>query len=771
MAARAGKQFLLLCTASKLLMGAAFADDAVNPPAAPGIPGIEEITVTAEKRTENLREVPQSISVVTGTQLQQQHIDDYADLARTVPDLSFTDAGGPGLSNLEIRGISSTVGTSTVSIYLDDAPVTIRNNAFYSGQTEPLFFDIAQTEVLRGPQGTLYGASALGGTIRLVSNPVNLTDYEGNAYSELSGTEHGGINYVERAIVNVPLVPGVLGLRLGGETTEDSGFVDHATNGVIDRTGINGDHANVLKANLLYQPVSKLTIEPSVFLQRTNIDDTGLVDLATPNYTTSKEVPEGGHDSLAVAGIKASYDLDWADLTSVTNFTWREFPRDTDGTFFNSEFVGGFVDSLGLVGLNGQLDGNVLSALPGPVHNSLNTRQTTQEIRLVSKPYDPNAMLPISWIAGLYYANSLSLGTSAQYIPGFNAKFLQTYGITAESFFDTSIPNDLFFQFFNRLSDVEYAAFGEMSYHFSPALTFTAGLRYLYGRDSETDAQSGFFASVPMDNGNTKAYAATPKFSLTYDVDPDLTTYATAGKGFRLGGLNSPVPAVECAQDLAAFGLTNAPPSYQPDKLWNYEVGAKGRFLDNSLSVNVSAYDIEWDKIQLDVPLKTCGFDFTDNVGHARSLGLETEILQRLGSGFTVGVSGQYDHDTFTQNVPGLGVNVGDPVPGSPKWSIGLTGNYEFDVTSNIGGFVRTNWQFIGNSHGAIIRDNPDYDRPSYNLLGGSAGVNFGGWEVSLFVKNLLDANKIIQRPADNFVQEGYTPVPRIIGVAVSAKF
>ena len=415
MMTRHGRQLILFCTAAvcSLSHHALAQTPAADSGAQPNI-GIEEIVVTAQKRTENLKDVPQSISVFTGIQIERQHIDDYADLARTVPDLSFTNAGGPGLSNLEIRGISSTVGTSTVSIYLDDAPVTIRNNGFYAGQTEPLFFDLAQSEVLRGPQGTLYGASAMGGTIRLIGNPVNLEEYSGTAYSELSGTEHGDINYVTRGVINLPLVTDVLGLRLGGLTEQDSGFVDHAnTSGVIDRTGINGDRANVIRASLLYEPTSELTITPAVFVQRTNIYDTGLVDLSTPDYTTNKLVQEGGHDSLAVSSIKINYKFDWAELTSVSSYAWRQFPRITDGTYFNSVFVGGFVDSLGLTGLDGKYDGYKLAALPGPVDNSLNTRQGTEEIRLVSNPYDPNDAIPLTWIAGLYYSDSKFLGTSA----------------------------------------------------------------------------------------------------------------------------------------------------------------------------------------------------------------------------------------------------------------------------------------------------------------------------------------------------------------------
>ncbi|HEX4674226.1 MAG TPA: Plug domain-containing protein, partial [Steroidobacteraceae bacterium] len=166
-----------------------------------GDSGLAEVVVTAQKREENLREVPQSISVVSAAQLAEQHIESYADLATAVPGLSYSSLGGPGLSNLEIRGVSSTVGESTVSIYLDDAPITTRNNSFYAGQPEPQLFDLARTEVLRGPQGTLYGASAMGGTIKLVSNGVDLERFSGQVFQDLSGTKNGGLNYVSRGIL------------------------------------------------------------------------------------------------------------------------------------------------------------------------------------------------------------------------------------------------------------------------------------------------------------------------------------------------------------------------------------------------------------------------------------------------------------------------------------------------------------------------------------------------------------------------------------------
>jgi iron complex outermembrane receptor protein len=735
--------------------------------------GLAEVVVTAQKREENLREVPQSVSVVSGEELAEQHIQNYADLATTVAGLSYSSLGGPGLSNLEIRGINSTVGESTVSIYLDDAPITIRNNSFYAGQPEPQLFDLARAEVLRGPQGTLYGASAMGGTIKLVSNPVDLQHFSGEVFQDISGTKSGGLNYISRGLLNIPLIDGVLGVRFGVQTSRDSGYVDHVNlDGVVDRTGINAHRADVGKLLVTYTPTPDLTVTLSEFAQRASLNDTGLVNFETPDYFVNKLVLEPGRDTVSVTSLKIAYDLHWADLTSISSYAYRSFPRTTDGTYFNSEFVGYFVDQiLGMRGLDGNLDGYQLAALPGPVYNTLTTKQPTEELRLSSKAYDPNSGPPIAWIAGLYYSDAKYVGTSAQYIPGFNQTFLNVYGVPPDEALGAATPNDLFYQFVNELEDREFAVFGEFSYYPTPKLKLTAGVRELYGRDAATNTSSGFFASTPFSTGKQTATAFTPKVSVSYDIGDSVTAYGTVGKGFRLGGINAPVPAVQCQGDLNAFGLTQSPDRYQSDHVWNYEVGTKGVYFDNKTSVNAAIYDIEWNHIQLDVPLPTCGFDFYDNLGHARSYGGELEIAQKVSRELTARLSGEYNHARFTENIQGLGIDAGDIVPGTPRWSLNLSASYEHPFSATLSGFARADWQYIGTSHGTFVQSNPDYLRPSYTLLGGSLGVASGAWEFSVYAKNILDDRKIIQSPADNFVAEGYTPVPRIIGVTGHVRF
>ena len=767
-AVRRLKGSLLLCCAAVVLPAPAAAQVVASNGTT-----LETVMVTGQKRTETLQEVAQSVSVLGSDQIESQHIESYADLASAIPNLSFTSLGAPGLSNLEIRGISSDVGTSTVAIYLDDTPITIRNQSFYSGQSEPQLFDVQQVEVLRGPQGTLYGASAMGGTIRFVSNPVNLYDYEGRISTDVSGTEHGDANYGGKGVVNIPLIDGELGLRVGVSFTHNSGFVDQVdTTGKEIKGNINDDEEKVVKASILWKPSERLSITPSIFYQRTAIGDTGLISLSQAPYKTDKLVRENGVDTLAIPSLKAEYHFDWADLVSVTSYAYRHFPRTTDGTYFNSVYVGDYVDSLGIAGTDGNLDGAKLGALPGPVYNAITSRQFTQEVRLVSAPYDPGSAIPLTWIVGLYYSESNKLGKSSQYITDFNATVNSVYGMTSEQLLGDDIPNDLFYKFDNQTKDYEYAAFGEASYYFTPDLKFTAGLRYLYARSTGFGTSSGFFAggSAPaLEAANF--HALTPKFTLSYNVEQNLTVYASAGKGYRLGGNNPSVPAGFCATDLATYGLTSAPATYDPDELWNYEIGGKGTFLNGRLSVNTALYDIEWKHMQIDVPLNTCGFDFTGNIASARSYGLELEAIAQITEALSGGISGNYTHATFTEDVAGLGIKSGDQVPGAPRWSLNLWGEYRRKFLAEMEGFLRMNWQATGESHGTFLASNADYKRPVYSVLGGRIGTDIDNWEIALYGQNLLDSYKIIQRPADNYVPGGYTIRPRTIGLSASVKY
>jgi len=245
--------------------------------AKPAKTGLEEIVVTAQKRKENLQKIPISVTALSAAQLQKEHIRDYDDLSRAVPGLSFGAGGSEGLTNIEIRGVSSTSGSATVGLYLDDVSITTKN--FYDGAAQPKLFDIDRIEVLRGPQGTLYGASSLGGTIRFVTPQPDMTRFFGNVSQDVSGTFHGGLNYIDTAVVNLPIIPEKLALRASIGYSRDSGWIDQypaldATSaGSPLRNGVNHEEAFSTRLTVKWIANDDLTVTPSVFYQKDSTGD------------------------------------------------------------------------------------------------------------------------------------------------------------------------------------------------------------------------------------------------------------------------------------------------------------------------------------------------------------------------------------------------------------------------------------------------------------------------------------------------------------------
>jgi outer membrane receptor protein involved in Fe transport len=380
-----------------------------NPSAAKNAATLETVVVSATKRKEDASKIPLSVSVLSGDALAEQHITSVTDLSRAVPNMSFSggaQGGGSGLSNIELRGISSQAGSSTVGVYLDDVSMTTRN--LYSlGSAEPKFFDIDHIEVLRGPQGTLYGASSMGGTIKFISNQPNPKSVENSFSSEVSSTTHGGTNYNLSAVYNAPIKPGELALRLGVQAGSTSGYIDQvsqANPSQVVAKGINSERDLVFKAALKWQPTPQLSITPSLFYQNVKsdgLDVSHLTDIngnKLPDNQTDQLLREPGTDRLLVNSLTINYDMGWSDLTSVTSYYMRDFNRQQDGQAANSEFLGCclITDPAARPGLAA-----AVNALPSAVLLGNRVRQTSQELRLASKGYDPKGS-PWTWLAGVY---------------------------------------------------------------------------------------------------------------------------------------------------------------------------------------------------------------------------------------------------------------------------------------------------------------------------------------------------------------------------------
>jgi outer membrane receptor protein involved in Fe transport len=782
--------------------GTALADQGIAVPAAPAavpnttpVPntaqaapaaGVEDIVVTAQKRTEKLKDVPISISAISSNDLAEKQIKDYEDIARSVPGVSFNSlAGSEGLDNIVIRGVSSTSGSATVGLYIDDVSITVKN--FFDGSPQPQLFDLDRVEVLRGPQGTLFGASSEGGTIRFVTKPPDLDDFSAEIGSELGGTVHGGLNYQDTGIINEPIVPGQSAVRASISYTDNSGYIDHFTDtGVNDANGINQDRDLSFRMTGKFLVGAGTVITPGIFYQRDNADDNGVFRPDIGLFDTNKPVDEFGHDTLFLPSLTVNQDLGFADLTSVTGYFYRYFLRQQDGTFFNSTvFAEDFLDPI--QPQNTAQNDAIIANLRSPVRLSDRYDQISQEFRLASKPAG-DGDLPLKWVAGIYYSDQHISETDFQQIPGINTVFQQLNGFSlnnlAPQLVGLPAGTSLFPDDIDEFDEKKYderqgAVFGQLDYDILPDLHAGFGARYLEARDVLNFSSIGFFqiGNISPDNQLVHSYAFTPKFTLSYDIDPESTVYTSAAKGFRLGG-PQPAPApfgpqTACAGDFANIGVTSNPSKFASDKLWTYEVGSKNRLDDNQISLDVSGYYSTYDNIQQQIFLPTCGFFFTDNVGNGEIYGGEAEATYRPRwvPGLTLGLNASYTHAAVTQSSDLLTVQPGQRLLDVPYDTLSATVQYNYPITEDLNLATHVDYDFTGPSNGSFLRSQSSYYNPAYGVVNLSVGVVADRYEVTLFAKNLLNNDQIIQRPEINTIVEALTLRPLTVGLGVKYRF
>lgn len=754
---------------------------------------LEEIVVTAQKRSENLKAVPASISVLSGATLNSTAIATVDDLSRAVAGLSVQASGAEGNAQLQIRGVSSTAGDSTISLYLNETPISISSR--YGGATQPIPFDLARVEVLRGPQGTLYGASSLGGTIRYIQNKPDLDTFSGFAESDLSGTIHGGVNYETSALVNLPVTNDVFAIRLGALYGSDSGWIDNYDgNGKIANSGVNSDRKKLVRFSALYQANDDLTIQANTTYQDFDTKDssafytdagasgsTGFGKapyiVTTGLFKQSKLVGEGAQDRVLVSDIDVTANLGFADLTSISSYFRRSNPQTIDGTYYNSGALVAYF-------LPARFTPEASVAFsPSPVYQQMAWSNWSQEIRL-SSPADSGS--PLKWVGGVYVSLVHAGQSQIDPDPLLASNFLKAYGVPIGSISqelgggknDPSLFDPIYA--FTQTERIEqYAAFGQVTYDILDDLHASAGLRYSISRDENVsnNAQNSFYdLGLPAQVKTTiKAYAATPRFSLSYDIDSDTSIYTTEAKGFRLGGPAGSLPSGpgnSCQPSYEDLGLNGAPGAYGSDSLWSYEAGVKSTLADHSLSVNAAGYYIDWSRVQQGVNLPSCGYSFTANAGDAEVYGGEIELLYapKFVRGLKLGVNFSINHAEITKTTAPF-AQVGQTLEDVPERTVTVSVDYDTPIVNEWSGFAHVDYDFTGHSHGAFQTYLPAYENKAYGVVNAQLGVDTDSWKIYLFAKNLLNDHTVYQQPTVASVTEGYTVRPLTIGVSVREDF
>jgi iron complex outermembrane recepter protein len=736
---------------------------------------LQEVTVTAQKVTESLRDVPISMSVVSADAIERQHIEDIGDITRVVPNFSFSSNGNAGGSILEMRGISSAAGASPVAIYVDDVSITERLTGGSLGQPEPKLLDMQQIEVLRGPQGTLYGASAEAGVLKFRSNPVDLRSFDASGLAEGSYTHDGGANYRANGVLNLPLVDGLFGLRIAAENDRNSGFIDRYSpdTGLRVAANVNDVEDTVARLSLEARPLEALSITASLFYQRSLYGSTNTVTLGLAALSNDSYVADSGANKLLVPSLKISLDTGWSELTSITSDYTRSSPSQYDGTVFNSVYIGdcildGACGGAPIPDLNGSLSGSIIDALPSPAYDTSFSRVISQELRLNSRSYEAGGF-PLTWVMGLYYQKSDDHHGDYEYIPLFNSVFSRYYGTALlDEIFGGPLPNGLIYYGTYRFGEKQYSAFGDLTWHLNDALRASVGLRYLSATFDVTQAAGGFFAGGSSGfTAQSRDHAVTPKATVEYQLTSSDMVYATASKGFRLGGPNAPLPSF-CGQDLAGFGLSAAPQGYDHDSLWNYELGAKLRPNDR-IAVDAAAFYDRWSQLQQAFYLPDCGSSFTTNVGAAQSYGGELQVSARPLEGVTVALAGGYTNARLTETLAAAGLSRGTRIEGVPDWSGTASIEYERPLAGEWFGAIRGDYSYVGESHGSLIATDPDYYRRSYGIAGARISARVRNWEIAVFAKNLFNDQKIIQTPDHASVPTGLVLTPRTVGLSIDA--
>ena len=684
---------------------------------------LQEITVTATRREEEINKVPLNITAYTPEVMDDQGVRQIDDLARLTPDLQFTHtsgAAGNNSSNIAIRGVFSDVGAATTGVYIDDTPIQMRNVGYWNANAFPQVFDLERVEVLRGPQGTLFGAGAEGGAVRFITPEPGLEKYSGYMRSEIAETLSGDPSYETGAAIGGPIVDDKLGFRLSAWGRNDGGYIDRVSPDTGQTVDSNANHQQsfVGRAALAAVPVDGLKLTASMFYQNVYNHDrdqywSTLSNASDDDFKQASRTQQPTRDSFYLPALKVQYDLEKVSFISNTSYFYH---KDYAALDYTNYFAGIF-------------DGDPMQYLPGdaPSQAFITNQQNafTEEARVQST--DPNAL--IDWTVGLFYSDETQ--HDADITINGQADYTSVLG---------SLPS---FVEYTTARDKQIAGYADVDVNVTHAFKVSAGVRVSNDKFyfDQTSAFSGA-AQTPV-AGTQSDTPVTPKFGVSYQLDANNFLYATAAKGFRQGGVNGDVPTNLCQSDLTALGLNTTPTSYTPDSLWSYELGAKDSLFGGRLGLDSSVYALKWKSIQQSVRLPSCGFSYVDNLGSATGVGGDLaarfKVTQDFLAGFSAGyVSLTYDR-TILEGADAVLVNKGDVI-GGPPFHVAAWTLYKFNLF-NHGAFYRIDYTYQ-NGTPAVDKETFSYDptlaQPGpLKSLSMRAGMYVGGWELSLFGNNL----------------------------------
>jgi outer membrane receptor protein involved in Fe transport len=715
---------------------AAHAQDAAKPDAADQQSTLGTIIVTAEKRSEDIQQVPMSVGVIDATTLDNLHATSLSDYAGYIAGFTVINNGSPGQATLGVRGISPLSAGSTVATYIDETPLGTSSNygAGSNSVLDLLPYDLQSVELLRGPQGTLYGAVALGGVLRYVTRAPDLDQWSWRVGADVFDTEGGGdAGYGGRFGFNAPIVPGALALSASIARQDSPGYTDNVRTGEKDQDSFTQQAAHL---QLLWKANDDLSVRLQAIQSKNNADSNSVTALDTvtlkPVFGDLKNdnyVREPYRKQVDYLNATINWNLGFADFVSATSYSEQE-----QHSALDASLVYGV-----LFPLFGLPDAGI-----SVVTYDLKLYKTTQEFRLTSKSDGP-----FEWLIGGFWTNE-------------NSK--QNQAASAQFFDTSSIPGlDPLAVIALPSTYKEYAAFGDVTYKFNTTFDVTGGVRYAHNKQTFQQISSGaLVGGGGLASGDSSEDVTTWSFSPRMHLTPDQMVYLRIATGYQPGGPNISTPGV--------------PQSVDASHLTNYEVGWKALFDDNRWMLDVAAYDVEWDDIQVSAAAN--GLAYLANGGTARSSGFEFSTLYSPVAGLRLGFNAAYTDAKLTEDIPSLGGLNGARLPGIPKWAASATADYSWPVfhgwTGRIGGGLR----FVSDTFSALENTSSSYPQDSYSVLDLNADVSNDRWTVRVFIKNLTDKRVYTNLNAlpnaltgDVMKVTGVPLAPRTVGIGFDAKF
>ncbi len=703
---------------------------------------LDEITVTATRRAESVQDVPYNIQAISSQTLEVTGALEQRDFARMIPGLSMIDDGARDGVQFVLRGLttgsnSGALGQTTTT-YVDETQVDL-----YFGLLDLKLLDVDRIEVLRGPQGTLYGGGAIGGTLRYISTKPDLHETDARISTMVSSTESGGTNQDVSGMLNLPLVEDKLAIRANLGYFDNAGYIDNIRLGLSD---INWDRTVSGRVALLAKPIEPLQIELTHYYQRGNYGASSDAFEQLGGRRVDTYAPAGeGQRRAGLTNLSAKFDFGWSELTSSSSYVRERGRNFDDNTYFLRDSV-----------FASFLPPELLPELTLSTERRREGRTFTQELRLVSKDTER-----WDWLAGLYWYDSKSSEALQERVtrpfPG-QADF-EEFVIGAalnddKEYFLTSDPT--------RIN--QWAVFGEIGYRITPELRVSLGARHFDYRLRETFYGIDQFFGVDArdENGIARTTPLADEYSFgraddddeiyrlnaSYDLSDDDLVYVTIAEGYRPGGFNLVTPNT---------GVPLDERQYDPDSIVSYEVGGKLSLLDRQVYLSTAVYYIDWSDIQTLVPTDL-GFVIFGNAGKASARGFELELQSRglLADGLSMSIGYSYTDVQLEESIDNLGLK-GDHAPRVPRHSGSLMADYEIRTDAPWTAGINVSTSYTGSSASAFGPVVPQFDgslrandlyleQDAYWLTNVAARFQLNAWTVRLFVDNVLNDDVDLSR-------------------------